>query len=97
MVSAISGLITSSTISDDRRVATFGFPADAVAFSARMVAPSFLGASPDNWRLNSVCLAGDRAANRLSHAARAAAPRAPIPSHAALISAGITNGPCDQP
>ena len=51
-VSVITGLTTFNVFSDAERVAIFGRVSAASFFIARITAPSFLGASPANARLN---------------------------------------------
>ncbi len=96
-VSGITALMTSSTISDDFRVATFGAVSLVVLRNAARADASFFGASPAITRSNSACLAPESLPKLSFQADRAAAPWAPIFRQAPSTSSGISNGGHDQP
>ena len=97
MASGMMGDSTSSTASEDLRVAAGCGFSTAWRLSALMVEPSLRGSSPRCVRFHSLRSDSDRASRRSFQAARACAPRRPTSSHQSLISEGTSKGPAVQP
>ena len=97
MFSGMIGFTTSSTISDDFRVATLGAFSEICFFRARITAESFRGAAPDQMRSSSLWRDALSAAKRASQAARSLAPRRPVARHASRMSDGMSKGALVQP
>ena len=97
-VSGTAALTTSSTISDDLRVATFGAASDCALRKAISAPASFFGSVAGSHPLELGALARRRASRAAPPRPSAlAAPRAPIAVQAARTSSGTSNGGYGQP
>ena len=96
-VSGTAALTTSSTSSDDFRVATFAAASDCALRNAISAPASFFGSVPATTRSNSARFPAGSLATRSSQAARAAPPRDPIARHSARTFSGTSNGGQGQP
>src|SRR5262245_34082088 len=97
IVSGTTPLITSSAISDDLRVATFGLSATSFCLYTPIAASSPSGKVPAVRLSNSALTFESAAASRFCQSARLPAEALPALRQASRISAGNSNGGRSQP